>query len=220
MPPGTGDIQITLTQSISLTGAVIVTTPHKLSLVDAAKGNHCVLQNSLTKLYCESGVAMFEDLKVPTLAVVENMAYFTCEHGTRYYPFGKGGREKLLKGLVAVDGEPTQQQKDAQWRLQQCPLHSLPLVADPEDKVDINVSISTPSTQTRPSPVCLDASCGHDHDHSKSSHESLGDSSNPALPVVLKEPSGDSARTFSQLSDDVINEVFRSQVEAITVSRC
>jgi ATP-binding protein involved in chromosome partitioning len=53
MPPGTGDIQITLSQLVSLSGAVIVTTPHELALADAAKG-----------------VTMFEDLQIPTLAVV------------------------------------------------------------------------------------------------------------------------------------------------------
>jgi ATP-binding protein involved in chromosome partitioning len=53
MPPGTGDIQITLTQSIAFTGAVIVTTPHILAVADVLKG-----------------VEMFRDLRVPTLAVV------------------------------------------------------------------------------------------------------------------------------------------------------
>jgi ATP-binding protein involved in chromosome partitioning len=56
MPPGTGDVQITLTQSIAMTGAIIVTTPHELSLVDAAKG-----------------VAMFSEVHVPTLAVVSSL---------------------------------------------------------------------------------------------------------------------------------------------------
>ena len=53
MPPGTGDVQITLTQSIAFTGAVIVTTPHPLAMADVLKG-----------------VQMFRDLRVPTLAVV------------------------------------------------------------------------------------------------------------------------------------------------------
>lgn len=55
MPPGTGDIQITLTQSIAFTGAVIVTTPHALAVADVLKG-----------------VEMFRDLRVPTLAVVSD----------------------------------------------------------------------------------------------------------------------------------------------------
>lgn len=82
MPPGTGDIQITLTQSVQMSGAVVVTTPHRLALVDAAKG-----------------VAMFDQVNVPVISVVENMAYFVCRHGEKYFPFGCGGKEKLLAEL-------------------------------------------------------------------------------------------------------------------------
>jgi len=73
MPPGTGDVQLTITQSIKLTGAVIVTTHHSLSLVDTARG-----------------ILMFEKVKVPILGVVENMAYFIApDTGKKYYIFGQ-----------------------------------------------------------------------------------------------------------------------------------
>jgi ATP-binding protein involved in chromosome partitioning len=73
MPPGTGDVQLTITQSVKLTGAVIVTTHHSLSLVDTARG-----------------ILMFEKVKVPILGVVENMAYFSApDTGKKYYIFGE-----------------------------------------------------------------------------------------------------------------------------------
>ncbi|KAA3490131.1 fe-S cluster assembly factor HCF101, chloroplastic [Gossypium australe] len=72
MPPGTGDIQLTLCQVVPLTAAVIVTTPQKLAFIDVAKG-----------------VRMFSKLKVPCVAVVENMSHFDAD-GKRYYPFGRG----------------------------------------------------------------------------------------------------------------------------------
>ena len=81
MPPGTGDIQLTITQSIKLTGAVIVTTHHSLSLVDTARG-----------------ILMFEKVKVPILGVIENMAYFLAtDTGKKYYIFGEQKAGALSK---------------------------------------------------------------------------------------------------------------------------
>ena len=75
MPPGTGDAQLTLAQSVPLAGAVIVSTPQDLALVDARRG-----------------VAMFEKVGVPILGIVENMSYFQCPAcGTRSDVFGHGG---------------------------------------------------------------------------------------------------------------------------------
>ncbi len=72
MPPGTGDIQLTITQSIRLTGAVIVTTRQTLSLVDVSRG-----------------ILMFEKVKVPILGIVENMAFFVCDScQKKHYLFG------------------------------------------------------------------------------------------------------------------------------------
>ncbi|MGH2576098.1 MAG: Mrp/NBP35 family ATP-binding protein [Ignavibacteria bacterium] len=82
MPPGTGDIQLTLTQVIPLTGAVIVTTPQDISLSDARKG-----------------AKMFGKVNVPVLGIIENMSYYTNPDGSKEYIFGKGGGEKLSKEL-------------------------------------------------------------------------------------------------------------------------
>ncbi len=75
MPPGTGDIQLTLTQTLPLTGAAIVTTPQDIALEDARKG-----------------LRMFERVQVPVLGIIENMSYFIApDTGTRYDIFATGG---------------------------------------------------------------------------------------------------------------------------------
>jgi ATP-binding protein involved in chromosome partitioning len=78
LPPGTGDAQLTLTQNAPLTGAIIVTTPQDVSLVDARKG-----------------LEMFREVRVPVLGIVENMSYFTGDDGKRYEIFRSGGGKKL-----------------------------------------------------------------------------------------------------------------------------
>jgi ATP-binding protein involved in chromosome partitioning len=82
MPPGTGDIQLTLTQSIPLTGAVIVTTPQEISLIDARKG-----------------AAMYSKVNVPVFGIIENMSYYSNKDGSRDYIFGSGGGKKLAEEL-------------------------------------------------------------------------------------------------------------------------
>lgn len=83
LPPGTGDIQLTIVQTVSLDGAVIVTTPQEVALIDARKA-----------------VAMFQKVNVPILGIVENMSYFLCpSDGKIYHIFGKGGGEHEAKRL-------------------------------------------------------------------------------------------------------------------------
>src|ERR1700759_5423545 len=86
LPPGTGDIHITVTQSFPVTGAVIVTTPQNVALADAKKG---------------IGMFMMDAINVPILGIVENMSYFTPAElpENKYYIFGQGGGEKLANML-------------------------------------------------------------------------------------------------------------------------
>lgn len=90
MPPGTGDAQLTLAQNVPLKGAVIVSTPQDLSLIDARRG-----------------LAMFKKVNVPVLGIVENMSYFQCPHcGTKSDIFGHGGaRHEAEKLQVPFLGE-------------------------------------------------------------------------------------------------------------------
>ena len=84
MPPGTGDVHITVAQTLNVTGAIIVTTPQEVALADARKA-----------------VSMFglDNINVPIIGVVENMAYFTPEElpDNKYYIFGKDGGKKLAE---------------------------------------------------------------------------------------------------------------------------
>jgi ATP-binding protein involved in chromosome partitioning len=83
MPPGTGDTQLTMAQNVPLAGAVIVSTPQDLALIDARRG-----------------IAMFNQVKVPLLGVVENMSYFVCPHcGGRTDVFSHGGARKEAEKL-------------------------------------------------------------------------------------------------------------------------
>jgi ATP-binding protein involved in chromosome partitioning len=83
LPPGTGDAQLTLTQKVPLTGAVVVTTPQDVALIDARKG-----------------LAMFRKVNVPVLGIIENMSYFICKHcGEREEIFGHGGGRRTAEML-------------------------------------------------------------------------------------------------------------------------
>jgi ATP-binding protein involved in chromosome partitioning len=94
LPPGTGDIQLTIVQTVALDGAVIVTTPQEVALIDARKG-----------------IGMFAKVNVPILGLVENMSWFDCpSDNQRYYIFGQDGGQKEadrlgveLIGQVPID---------------------------------------------------------------------------------------------------------------------
>jgi ATP-binding protein involved in chromosome partitioning len=96
MPPGTGDAQLSLSQTLPLSGAIMVTTPQEVSLLDVRKG-----------------LQMFRKMNVPVLGIVENMAGFACPHCGHHTPiFGEGGGERLARefdvpvlGSIPIDPE-------------------------------------------------------------------------------------------------------------------
>jgi ATP-binding protein involved in chromosome partitioning len=80
LPPGTGDVQLTLVQRVPLAGAVIVSTPQELALADVRRG-----------------LAMFEKTRAPILGIIENMAYFETPDGARAHIFGQGGARRTAE---------------------------------------------------------------------------------------------------------------------------
>ena len=81
MPPGTGDIQLTLAQKVPVAAAVIITTPQDMALIDAAKG-----------------IAMFDKVQVPVLGIVENMSYHLCDNcGHKSHIFGEAGGKDMAQ---------------------------------------------------------------------------------------------------------------------------
>jgi ATP-binding protein involved in chromosome partitioning len=83
LPPGTGDIQLTIVQTVALSGAIVVTTPQEVALIDARKA-----------------VAMFQKVNTRVLGIVENMSYFLCPNdGNRYDIFGNGGGKREAERL-------------------------------------------------------------------------------------------------------------------------
>lgn len=118
LPPGTGDIQLTLVQSIPVTGAVIVTTPQRVAVADAVKATNMLRLDSIN---------------VPILGFVENMAWFTPEElpDNKYFIFGQGGAELLAaKYNTAVLGQVPIIQK-----IRECSDQGSPATLDPSSSV-------------------------------------------------------------------------------------
>ena len=119
MPPGTGDIALTLSQLLPLTGAVVVCTPQDVALLDAVKA-----------------IAMFRKVNIPMLGMVENMSYFVCpDCGKRYDIFGSGGAQQPGRGAGrSVSGRGADQHADSRARRrgpQRRQLRTNPALAEP-----------------------------------------------------------------------------------------
>ncbi len=119
MPPGTGDAQLTLAQQVPLAGAVIVSTPQDLALIDARRG-----------------IAMFRRVDVPVLGIVENMSYFLCPHcGERSDPFGHGGAKAEAERL----GVPFLGEVPLEIEIRETSDAGLPIVATKPDSTHAKI---------------------------------------------------------------------------------
>ena len=119
MPPGTGDAQLTLAQQVPLAGAVIVSTPQDLALIDARRG-----------------IAMFRRVDVPVLGLVENMSYFLCPHcGERSDPFGHGG----AKAEAERQGVPFLGEVPLEIEIRETSDAGLPIVATKPDSAHAKI---------------------------------------------------------------------------------
>ena len=191
MPPGTGDIQITLTQAIAFSGAVVVTTPHALSAADAAKG-----------------VAAFDQLQVPVLAMVENMAYFDGDDAKRYYPFGQGARDTLLNALQVLHGDGTTPDENsrAETRLAQTKFRR-------REKLQKHIELSPWHQMPLSAVISAGAELWSGPGHDGSPSSSSAEVATPA-PVAMRLPDSEAARAYGALAESVTGQIFRNQLKA------
>lgn len=122
MPPGTGDIQLTMAQKVPLTGAVIVSTPQDIALIDARKG-----------------IAMFEKVGIPILGLVENMSSFTCPScGDTSHIFGHGGARETAEKM----GAPFLGELPLHLKIRETSDAGTPIVAEDETSAQAQAFIS------------------------------------------------------------------------------
>lgn len=176
MPPGTGDIQLTLTQRLNITAAVIVTTPQELSFADVVRG-----------------VEMFDSVNVPSVAVVENMAYYEVE---KEKTFDAGKLEKALEEVLSekgVNGDST----DLAKQLTQVVLDNT------ENK---KIPIFGPGHKHR-----LSEQWGIDHTFSMPLMDSIAANGDSGTPFILEYPNSPQAAIYKELAKAVVSEVAKTK---------
>ena len=145
------------------------------------------------------------------------MAYFECVHGTVHYPFGKGGRENLLRGCAtlaqtATDTPSPNKATTAYDRIRECPFHSLPL------SEALNASVVLPSSEAggHLTEVAREMQGGAAQNHSQS--EVPAGISPHASGTTYKKDVASTNSAISAIADDMICEIFKSQIQAVLVS--
>lgn len=180
MPPGTGDIQLTLTQRLNITAAVIVTTPQELSFADVVRG-----------------VEMFDSVNVPSVAVVENMAYYEVD---RRAAIDKVTLKKDFAAKLAEKGSFANGEADnLADELVQAVLDNAPF--EPEQ-----VRIFGPGHKTR-----LSEQWGIEHTYSMPLMDQIAANGDSGTPYILEHPDSAQAKIYCELASTVVSEVAKSK---------
>lgn len=182
MPPGTGDIQLTLSQRLNITAAVIVTTPQELSFVDV-----------------ERGVEMFDTVNVPCVAVVENMAYFEKEKSENDGVDYSTLRDKFLEVLEQKEGITNDVAADVASSLVDVVQKSLKSSGEEEEKEQIR--IFGPGHKRR-----LSEQWGIEHTFSVPLVGTIAKNGDSGTPFILENPSSPQADTYRELAKVVARE--------------
>ena len=182
MPPGTGDIQLTLSQRLNITAAVIVTTPQELSFVDV-----------------ERGVEMFDTVNVPCVAVVENMAYFEKEKSDNVGVDYSTLRDKFLEVLEQKEGITNDVAADVASSLVDVVQKSLKSSGEEEEKEQIR--IFGPGHKRR-----LSEQWGIEHTFSVPLVGTIAKNGDSGTPFILENPSSPQADTYRELAKVVARE--------------
>lgn len=178
MPPGTGDIQLTLSQRLNITAAVIVTTPQKLSFVDVVRG-----------------VEMFDSVNVPAVAVVENMAYYESQARVDQSVLKKALAEKLKQYNLSTNGDGTSIEK-----LSEELAHVVEEAIENGDKQQIRIFGQGHKDR-------LSQEWGIEHTFSVPLVDQIAYNGDNGRPFVLEFPDSPQAKVYKELAQAVVTEV-------------
>jgi Mrp family chromosome partitioning ATPase/DUF971 family protein len=187
MPPGTGDIQLTLTQKLNITAAVIVTTPQELSFADVVRG-----------------VEMFDTVNVPCIAVVENMAYYEVESSTPQWneeALESAIRTKLVESGVELNGDGEGTDTLAKDLVQVVLRNAREKSADPE-----KIQIFGAGHRDR-----LSQQWGIEHSFSIPLLNKIAANGDNGTPFVLEFPDSPPAKIYQELASAVVSEVAKTK---------
>jgi len=188
MPPGTGDIQLTLTQKLNIDAAVIVTTPQELSFVDV-----------------ERGVEMFDTVNVPCVAVVENMAYLEAETSTEVELDETLLEEKFVE---ALDGRVSDAQNSSQVQTLAKDLVKLVQanISKENRKGTEEIRIFGKGHKRR-----LSEQWGIEHTYSVPLLGKIAENGDSGTPFILQNPESPQAEIYAQLAKSVVSEVAKTK---------